>query len=287
MSTKIYQGFKIPNYNRLELKEFIKGVQEEIQEIHYHLYQKLLSGICENILDLRYLNPEAYIEKINDVLSIDVDGNNYPYFIALREIKDRKKEVTNKKNRDPFIDFDCEMVLFYLEDKILLQLFTEQESFKEVINNHKDVEYYGYWDNADPDEEVSDMEWKQRGKDWNVAMGETWIPALEGQAIKCTIDEIIFPNRDEILKNIRPFEERVKKNAENELITKFISESLKEDTENINVMRMHINANNYLKSEKGKIDLKIEEKRIKKLLPTKYTKGDLSRNLKDFMVEKL
>lgn len=58
----------------------------------------------------------------------------------------------------------------------LLRVFSDYAAiYEKVLVDEGAATPYGYWDNADPEEDVSDAEWVERGFAWNVLMEEPYI----------------------------------------------------------------------------------------------------------------
>lgn len=280
MSIKLYEGWKIPNYSRKELKEFVKHIRSQIVEERKKLYQNRFSSIATNIMDIQNIYKKEAIEILKEIYKTDISQEEYPFFLAFSVFEKRVKEAKLDGRINPFYDMDCQIVLFPIEDKILMTIYTAQHSFKEIIKKHPDVEFYGYWDNTDPQEDCSEEEWEQRGKDWHEAMGETWIPSVEGFTVDLTVDSDTFPEEKELLKSIAPFEKRVNMNAEKVVVLSKQKEILSENPLEKHSYKL---ANDFALSLEGKLQIEMEKERLKKVLPYEYTRDDLFKSFKEFI----
>lgn len=159
MSTKIYYGYKlkdIKTFDELELLRIklvtdAKAAQQQIATtliFHTSLY----------MLDLY---------KVGfDVPDINQGILNYGY----HKVSERLRKFKTESYKDPIYDLRFEVV-FFLQDPILAIFIGDNKNMQSIFANNKSVEYYGYWNNVDPPEDVTDDEWDQRKKDWDFLEG--------------------------------------------------------------------------------------------------------------------
>jgi hypothetical protein len=201
MSTKIYNGFRLNCNSFGGLQNFYTSLGQDIIKIKEETAKKIQADICTHIIDsvdMGYWPLEKEYEKL-----VPTD---YPLLFSIRAIKDEKyKEM-----------LDFEISIHFLPDKILSLLFCNNQDMINIFKSQKEVEEYGYWDNTDKPENISDHEWVKRRKDWELALGGNgWsTPSESGLLFK--------PERaggygcldyNEILEYIQPKEVRVEKNA--------------------------------------------------------------------------
>lgn len=64
-----------------------------------------------------------------------------------------------------------------ITERILALLYTEK--FTKLWESLPEVEYFGYWNNTDPDEDCTELEFDQRGEAWERVLG--WdVPVRRG-----------------------------------------------------------------------------------------------------------
>lgn len=49
-----------------------------------------------------------------------------------------------------------------------------------MLSKSYGVEYFGYWNNVDQDEDCTEEQWKERESLWDEALKENSIPAISG-----------------------------------------------------------------------------------------------------------
>jgi hypothetical protein len=66
--------------------------------------------------------------------------------------------------------------------------------YDDVWTSIPEVSYYGYWDNSDPENGVTDAEWEQREKDWDAALPyEDAVPSYRGFTATILTHDIPLP----------------------------------------------------------------------------------------------
>jgi len=140
MSMKIYNGWMMPPLTLTELHK--------------------------KVLETKVKVMETVHEKIRDLYG---DADNFKKHWM--NIQERSWDVERTKSRDPLADFAVEIVFFPSKDCLLYMVFTEHDIFTNKIRDELGARYYGYWNNTDPEEGVSEELWEKRGKDWNEALG--------------------------------------------------------------------------------------------------------------------
>ena len=151
MSTKIYTGYRLPDMTLLTLLDWLKHVQERFRE-------------CRN---------RVFLERFPNVFEED----EQPDWI---DLLNRAMEVKRTSRRDPLVDFSAELVLFPKPNMILCITFWDNKEYTQLWDSLREVTFYGWWDNVDPDERCSEEEWQQRGDDWNSVLTGDGVPSQCG-----------------------------------------------------------------------------------------------------------
>lgn len=155
MSTKIYYGYKVNTNNFQELFNLSIELKNDLKKIADKLYQEAVFTECISKLDQYY-----FFKK---------DIPNRLYLSVLSDFRDRKRKILKDGYRDSLHDFDCDWCFIPINKEYVLSIiYTEQNAYREHFKNHPLIEYYGYWDNTDADENCSEEEWEQRKKDWSI-----------------------------------------------------------------------------------------------------------------------
>jgi hypothetical protein len=305
MSTTIYNGYQLKPMSMLKLSRFIKQFREETELIASDLISKVLAAhISEMIDDMLFLDEVTFIkrhvlypkesDKLYEQMKLEEKGvvleekerikltlEAYPYrsafSVVYRKAEQRYVQIGRTDYRDPEIDVDCMVSIFPIKRKFfgrislgskLIAIFhTEQKEYEKHWNALNEVSYYGYWNNTDPEEGVSDRAWKKRKLDWD--------EAIPGYMIKDAFRvDIIkgFPNRENItpetvLPYIPSLEERSKRVAYDLLSDRKFSEYMIDNNVGEDAIGVHNQVRRWLRTDEGKHLLEEETKRIIPLLP--------------------
>ena len=155
MSIKIYEGLKtditdiyrlnklFQNYKSIILEEFHQEVLRNIGKTMARRHDRYVFGFEDE-------EPELRPMKI------------------MYHIADRCREAQSKGERDPEFDYSCHVRYYPSTNKILMLVSAEKRFYYYSLRDMPEVSKYGYWDSTDKDEEVSDSEWEQSRKDWDV-----------------------------------------------------------------------------------------------------------------------
>ena len=164
MSTKIYNGYKIPGNS---LDEVIGKLFENKNKLHKliddNIYEEILSRAINhyhNMCFSTFLETKIENEKQNPFSNVISDALEYEKNPQLKEYN--MVEVS--------ICFFPQKQELNGETYYLLMLFGGNES--KVISESKvwkelKIEEFAYWDNTDPLETVTDYEWDMRGQQWS------------------------------------------------------------------------------------------------------------------------
>jgi len=87
------------------------------------------------------------------------------------------------------------------------------------------VKEYGYWDNTDELEGISDKEWRQRGRDWDKILNDfNYVPSMNGLVAEFARDMFYYiphSGAEEILPLIPDYVDRLHKVAHSYLFKDF------------------------------------------------------------------
>ena len=174
MSTTIYSGY-IYRGSFLELFKQLELFRPKIrEEIESQLTKEVVSSIYQiyDFLRLGYKDFYPIIE--NDQLK--------PGTYTIRQALDEVLKSNYKGSKSGIVssfDYYTALHMYPLEDKCLM-IFAGNTKLEEFFFNNFKVDYYGYWDNTDPDESCSEEEWAQRQSDWKKVFKHTFFTADMG-----------------------------------------------------------------------------------------------------------
>lgn len=141
MSTKIYNGYAMPEMTLQELFAFCAKVRDRMSEAATEAWRAAFM--------------EADFRK------------------GWSKIHENVCEADRKGLRHP-LDFKAEAVFIQGEGKLLVITFWEQKHLFTPIwleAGGEGLRPYHYWDNVDPDDDVPYDAWEARGKEWDRVLG--------------------------------------------------------------------------------------------------------------------
>lgn len=170
-------------------------------------------------------------DRIVSIVDVDKVMDQGLMWKAHIEYMERAAEVRKTNRRDPVIDFETEVVLLPLRGKILGLVYCESDSMRHWIMTQPFLKDYSYWDNTDPDEDVSEEDWEAREQDWEDALGSK-SPAECGLTIQLHPNlNLLQTSREEVFPHIMHFESRLDLAASRELYNELVRERLKDKPE--------------------------------------------------------
>lgn len=178
MSTKIYNGFALPSIKTLvDMQSFIMSMREECGPIATGIILKRMGYQVVRVLDAFHLyfdhDREQYVREMRAILDIADDKeqteflvNATPYTVVVRYCKEQIRKAKDSPYRGEGLDVRFELMFFPTGNKLLGIPYTEPQEYMDCLSKQPEYQYYGYWDNVDPDEDCSEEEWEQRKNDW-------------------------------------------------------------------------------------------------------------------------
>jgi len=140
-----------------------------------------------------------------------------PAGFVRNDINDRMKNVLAGE-RDPSVDYSCSTVLFPTGDGFLILVFTQHDSFVDMLNNSLPdlaVTDYSYWTDQDRPDDVDEEEWQRRGMQWDMVFRTSRVPAHVGYTRDLVRTQDFSPvlSPQDIDATMPPYIERVKRIA--------------------------------------------------------------------------
>lgn len=217
MSTKIYNGFRIPACSLNELSKKLTVLRGKIEKEVERLFREKTDRMAIAAFDARACGlPHDSREGLN--------AKNSPKFWAFMTAINAHNAVYKTRQRNPEFDFGFALGLCPSGRFIYVTLHTEQKSLEAIWRRFPSVEEYGYWNNVDRPEKITARQWGQRRADWNRAL-KTAVLGFELN------DLIPVPHADQPLPPI-PFALRLKSVVKQKVRDAYLS-GVKLDTGNI------------------------------------------------------
>lgn len=202
MSTKIYTGRRYKATTLYELDEFRKKVRETLMPVARELYNKAFA--------------KKFISKYDKATIANEEINTRTMkFNVWQELGQLMKKHSDSEYNGTWADFTFSMSIMIDGDYLLLMPFSQYDSdYLAALDSIEGVEEYGYWNNTDPLDTVTDEEWQERGEAWDRVLPGAGIPLENGFTFE--LFSLFSVNRkpsDDILNEYianRTFDERVK-----------------------------------------------------------------------------
>jgi hypothetical protein len=226
LSTKIYSGFIVRGASTQEALTILGRERPAIQALvdsksHAELIRRVVADIDGYTL-ARHLYP-------NDDLS-----ERYPdaqtrsaWWPVVESLRTEQATCRGGNAREPLVDCDVELTVYLQPSSGHLMGYVQEERIGAY--NHlmtvPGISEYGYWNNTDPLEGVSDEDWDLRGAAWDevldakdaVRFSMTWQPS--------------FIDRRNLLAKFPDLQYRAKKLARNFVINRVTRENQTAETE--------------------------------------------------------
>ena len=234
MSTTIYNGKILPNMDLYQTNQYYKKLRSEMiprakdeyvkliartaQEIYVYIQTGVYPGYYE--VDLNEINAKADEFREDSFKLIE-----YAFEFANKIVRKTSAAIfTSDSENDA--DFDVSLTIFPLHDKILALPYANNDVLHDVFFKREEFVDYGYWNNTDPPEELSEEEWEQRKKDWDEALPGIGIPMNNGivlrivDAIHDVIDPHVYYVKDDFMRFLKNDSELVEKVAKRTIINR-------------------------------------------------------------------
>lgn len=266
MSTKIFNGYMLPNMSLKNLDAFVKKARKKMLEAHNEMGEEMTIKKAVRFLDMHCIYGA---EKFEDVSQ---DGMKFrdtysPYLWAYFGLNEKAQKAEQSDRRtDSDYDFKSNLCLFPIRGKILAMFFSQHQRFTDVWNSFDEVSEYNYWNNTDKPDELTDEQWERRRKDWDTALPGIGIPSENGFIIEFTKG---FPSLFDmkLKENAHKYIDSLEKRATDYARQMVFGERYEQNTKGLNeeplslLTDMYIETNKWLKTEEGKvlIDKKAEE----------------------------
>jgi hypothetical protein len=280
MSTKIYDGLRmtdIPTLNVLRTR--IQKLRTQAYEIIERLVLQRVAENCSKYVDQIALGKKVY--ALTSSYDMSILG------AVINTVEERHVAVEKTKRRDPECDFHFEICIIPIKDKVLILPYTEQIELMNLIKNQKYIKSYGYWNNTDPDDEVSDEEWEQREEDWNAALTGIGIPVENGFTAQLHPPYLyvgFHPPKAKILKYMPEYKNRVRRQAFELAWSTMIKRLIKAEKKKKNgrdEMNCYMKASSNVKdTPEGRALLKETTKFVRSRIPKIITEKHLDQKLK-------
>lgn len=200
MSTKLYDAWRMPVMPMAKFQKWIDHLRETFKPMADDMLLTEMTRRAVHDYDSRcvFPNAEGHKEERNVLLH------------AWSDVRCEYRKIKKDSERNPSVDAECEIIFAFKGRYIYMVVFSEVQKYKDYIANLPGVEHYGYWNNTDRPDNITQREWRRREKIWDDIFkssfmfkgGVTWM--LLGEM------DLPIPHLVDINKYITSWEVRVK-----------------------------------------------------------------------------
>jgi len=264
MSTKIYNGFRIPHIDLFELMDQLKVLQVKLEALRLKKLSEKVAMMTCKFIDMN----KAGIPLNESIVSeFKIDGSFCPFMKVNNFVRRETENMKKTGIRNPEFDFEFDVSLFTTKDWVLMITFFDNKfGYDKIWNELPNLEEYGYWNNTDRLDDVTDEEWDERGKLWDSVLGNSAV-AQNSFTFEFLSKSIPYILVDDILNHMPTVEKRVNSVCNRlELFQEHCS-----DREFEHVYDLFKASHEWSQNE-GKIIVDAEKERIRSLIDVDITK---------------
>lgn len=190
MSTKIYDGKKLPDMSVFELHRFCQRLKANLFPIAKTEYCKLIAKIAQSAYMYAITGQNICDYSVDMTSAGSIDKHNEPHEMFSFARDQASKLVLNtsaairRVDSEPDADFDVSICVFPISDKLLCIPFANHDELHKKLFETEEFEEYGYWNNVDAPKNISEEEWCQRKHDWDEALPGVGVPRDCGMLFK-------------------------------------------------------------------------------------------------------
>lgn len=175
MSTKIYNGLQIQYMPIKDLVAWSKKARKELIPVAKEEFTKSFVKMVEAAIV--YVQTGVQIDScIHDYNALkELENPNYKDVFSILD-KEVRSMIKANKSANTIMEFesafglDSTVYVFPLENNYLAIPLIDNDAIHKAFKNLPEVSWYGYWNNVDAPEDMSEEEWEQRKKDWDEAL---------------------------------------------------------------------------------------------------------------------
>ncbi len=185
MSTKIYSGFAAPRLSTRAALKVLGEARPALQALVDAKHRKLLARRMAGFVDRWCLQKAGLIPMpAPDAEHEDKDStpreNRSAWWTVSEALEAEQAKCRAGHRREPLIDCDAEISLWIRPTggRVLGMVQEERLGVRDVLIALPGFEDYAYWNNTDPDENVSSRAWRARGRAWDEVLDSETVPVF-------------------------------------------------------------------------------------------------------------
>lgn len=174
MSTKIHDGYRLPADTSMFglLRELRKSITPTYEDLYATAVVRQATFDADDIL--RGDTNESGTVKVSS-----------PLTAAVLTLDRAHHQIAKTGQRNPGLDLNFEVVVMCDPQDpgdLYAIIYTEQDAYRDAWNRIEGVEPFGYWNNTDRPDDITDDEWDSRRRTWNRVIPDLTAPSTIGWA---------------------------------------------------------------------------------------------------------
>ena len=218
MSTKLYNGYRLPKMSLDHLQQFCLQVAKETQNLADILYATELADRATQIIDYAATHDGKVLSSKRYK-----DTKYIPYSRAWFEVADEQNESKRSETRSS-VDYGLEVCLIPGQEFMYAILYGEEKMHGPWISA-QGAEAYPYWDNTDPPNGISIEQWHDRRDEWARVLRDSWTPGKVGFTFTLSSNDWLSrPDIRTVRQYVSAFKTRLRRTAEEVLFDEQIKQ---------------------------------------------------------------
>lgn len=199
MSTKLFNGHEIVGHTLESFLPHLRTLQSTLEPLAQQRATEVVTLVAVNAHDRDLVGLET--AKSRNFLSEAEFG-----------LMERQRNIKVTQRRDPVADYEFTVCLFPVDGRLLALTYTEQKAFKALWDVQDWRRDFAYWNNTDAPDDVSEQDWAERERLWDLVFKESRAPAELGYSFTLlpTEGNFLFAATEDVERFIPNVEKRVK-----------------------------------------------------------------------------
>lgn len=266
MSTKAYSGFRM---KQRTFPAVLEALQKSLSVLTAHSEERkarFLARRAAELIDHFHVGIQRGMKVKNLSHGALVE--------ARQEMMERQRAIRADMRRDPEVDFDIKLTLWYSKKTNAYIGHIDAESSKALdLFLHTGVAgEFGYWNNTDRPDNLNERQWKKRADVWREITRPDALPACA-----VSVPEPGFVRSTDAAQYVPTFDERVASVARDLALHEWVRESLTNGVEKLEMSRISrfLRRTNLEGTDEHRL-FREACKLVQSLLPREITKDMLS-----------
>lgn len=187
MSTKIYNGYKL-NLKWDEVPEWVQRHQATFNACAESILTTQLLSSAVRLLDKKWVGLVRHHRDGAELVADEERSDQNASALSTAWIAQMDRSPQDRE-RD---DMETSLVAIPHQGEVYALFYGGHRDMTKLFDAIPEVTEYNYWNNSDPDEDVSEEDWKTRGAIWDKLLGHR-APCLCGPTFTFVEKKVMAP----------------------------------------------------------------------------------------------